>query len=157
MWWVRGSCLEDILGDVPADNPNLWIMSARRCSELSRACRMTYVSRLTNNLAAIPLGTIHDSYTGSYVLTEFGFQELSLYFPVRGHEMAKNRVFPIKQVAMLPSRLNRRILVFIWETLSTLDLRHGIMVSISCTALNPRGRIRLLLCFFLFWRNKIWN
>lgn len=154
---VRGSCLEDILGDVPGGKPNLWILSVSRYSELSRACRMIDVSRLTNNLAAIPLRTIHGSHTGSYVSTEFGFQEFSLYFPVRGHEMSKTWVLPIKQVTMLPSRLNQRILVFIWGTLSTLDLRHGIMVSISCTALSPRGRIRLWLCLFLFWRNKIRN
>lgn len=89
------SCLGDFLGDDPVDKPSFWIVPLSRNSELCRASRMFFVVRLTNNLAAISLRKIHGSYTASCVLKEFEFCEFSLHFPMRGHEMAKNKSFPL--------------------------------------------------------------
>lgn len=87
---VRGLCIEDILGNVLKDKPNIWILSVSRCSVLPKACRLFYFTTLTNKLSVISLLRIHGSFTASCVLTECGFGKFSLHFHMRGHEMTKN-------------------------------------------------------------------
>lgn len=53
---------------------------------------------------------------------------VSLHFPMRGHEVAKNYVLLFEKVIKSHESFNQKIFISIWGTLFNLNLRHDTMI-----------------------------
>lgn len=122
-------------------------------SEFSRYCRMFDVASLTNTFASI----FKEKYIAVILPAVFWYTlglRVSLRFPMRGHEVAKNYLLFFENVIKSHGSFNQKIFISIRGTLIKPNLRHDTMISIHCRVLS-RGWIRFLSCLFLLWRKEV--